>query len=100
MKGLGIGKKRRQHKLLICSLAIQLIQREEAFPVNGCKHIHTHALAHTYTHIDTQTHTYTYARAHTHTHARERLKWSSINFNSGEKQLSRFKDVRKIIFFF
>ena len=41
MKGLGIGKLCLQHNIVDCSLAVQLIQTNEAFTVNGRTHTHT-----------------------------------------------------------
>ena len=55
MKGLGIGKKRLQHKIvdLITSISIDRVEADEDFTINGDKHTHTN------THIHTHTHTHT-----------------------------------------
>ena len=54
---------------MICSLAVELIQRDEAFTVNG----RTHTRAHTRTHTHTHTHTRTYTHTHIHTYTHSQL---------------------------
>ena len=62
MKGLGIGKKRLQHKIvdLITSISIDRVEADEDFTINGDKHTHTNTHIHTHTHTNTHTHTHTH----------------------------------------
>ena len=55
---------------LICSLAVQLIQTDEDFTVNGRTHNHPPTHTHTHTHTHAHTHTYTHTEP-----ARSISKW-------------------------
>ena len=71
---------------LISFLAVQLIQADGAFTVNGRTHTPTHTYTHRHTHIHTHTHTHIHTSTHTHVNTILRI-WFKSKENSSFKVL-------------